>query len=95
MLEHLSKTLNLTSDQKAKIQPILDQAKPQMVAIHKEAMQKMKDLMDKTMGQIRPLLTPDQQKKADDLKQARDDMRKARKELQSARTESPAPSASP
>jgi periplasmic protein CpxP/Spy len=45
-LEHLTKTLNLTSDQQAKVQPILDQAKPQMIAIHQEA--------KSAMSQIRP-----------------------------------------
>ena len=86
MLEHMTETLDLTPDQKAKIQPILDQAKPQMVAIHQEAMQKMKDLMDKTMAQIRPLLTPDQQKKADDLKAAHQEMHDAMKKMHKART---------
>jgi Spy/CpxP family protein refolding chaperone len=33
-LEHLSKDLNLTDDQKAKVQPIVDQANPQIAAIH-------------------------------------------------------------
>ncbi len=95
MLEHMTQTLNLTPDQKAKVQPILDQAKPQMIAIHQEAMQKMKDLMDKTMAQIRPLLTADQQKKADDMKKAHEDMRDAMKELHNARTEGPGPSPTP
>ena len=66
MLERLTKDLNLTSEQQTKVQPIIDQAKPQMAAIHQEAMQKMKAVMDSTMSQIRPLLTPDQQKKLDE-----------------------------
>jgi len=41
-LQHLTENLNLTSDQQTKVQPILDAAKPQIVAIHQEAMQKMK-----------------------------------------------------
>ena len=51
----LSETLNLTSDQQTKVQPILDQAKPQFAAIHQEAMQKAKGVMDSTLSQIRPL----------------------------------------
>src|SRR5213076_1242800 len=35
-LEGLVSKLNLTSDQQAKVQPIIDQAKPQIVAIHQE-----------------------------------------------------------
>src|SRR5438445_3476216 len=70
-LEHLTKQLNLTADQQTKVQPIIDQAKPQIAAIHQEAMQKMKAVMDSTTSQIRPLLTADQQKKLDDIQKAR------------------------
>ncbi len=80
-LDHVAETLNLTPDQKAKVQPILDQAKPQMMAIHQEAMQKAKAVMESTMSQIRPLLTPEQQKKADDMKKAHEDMHNAMKEM--------------
>ena len=79
-LDHISESLNLTADQKTKVQPILDQAKPQLKAIHQDAMQKAKAVMDTTMAQIRPLLTPEQQKKADDLQKAHQDMHKAMKE---------------
>ena len=83
-LEHIAETLNLTPEQKTKVQPILDQAKPQMKAIHEEAMQKAKTVMDATMAQIRPLLTADQQKKADELQKAHQDMHNAMKEMHDA-----------
>jgi Spy/CpxP family protein refolding chaperone len=83
-LEHLTKTLNLTSDQQAKVQPILDQTKPQIIAIHKDAMQKTQAVMATTMSQIRPLLTPDQQTKFDAVQKARQDMRAAQQELHNA-----------
>jgi Spy/CpxP family protein refolding chaperone len=86
-LEHMTETLNLTPDQKAKIQPIIDQAKPEMQAIHQEAMQKANTVMDKTMAQIRPLLTPEQQKKADDMRQAHEQMRDAMKKMHDAKSE--------
>ena len=76
-LEHLTKQLNLTADQQTKVQPIIDQAKPQIAAIHQEAMQKMKAVMDSTTSQIRPLLTADQQKKLDDIQKAHQDMMNA------------------
>ena len=69
-LERLTEGLNLTPDQQTKVQPIIDQAKPQIAAIHREAMQKMKAVMDRTVSQIRPMLTPDQQKKLDDNEKA-------------------------
>ena len=86
-LEHLTKTLSLTSDQQSKVQPILDQAKPQIIAIHKDAMQKTQAVMASTMSQIRPLLTPEQQTKFDALQKAHQDMRAAQQELHNAMKE--------
>jgi hypothetical protein len=83
-LQHLTEKLNLTSDQQSKVQPILDAAKPQMAAIHQEAMQKAKTLIDNTVSQIRPLLTADQQQKLDAVEKAHQDMMKAGKELHDA-----------
>ena len=65
-VEQLTEGLNLTPDQQAKIQPIIDQARPKMAQIHREAMQKMKAVVASTASEIRPLLTPEQQQKLDD-----------------------------
>jgi Spy/CpxP family protein refolding chaperone len=86
-LGNLTKSLNLTPDQQAKVQPLLDQARPQIVAIHQDAMQKTQAIRDKTMSQIRPLLTPDQQTKFDALQKARQDMRNAMQEMRAAKTQ--------
>ena len=83
-LEHLSKDLELTDDQKAKVQPIIDQTTPQLQAIHKEAMEKMHALLESATAQIRPLLTPQQQQKLDAMKKAHEDMRKAMEEMHDA-----------
>src|SRR5689334_14077401 len=48
MMEHMTESLNLTADQQAKVKPILDAARPQLMAIHQEAMQKAKAVMDDT-----------------------------------------------
>ena len=86
-LARLTETLNLTPDQQAKVQPILDQTKPQIIAIHQEAMQKTKAIMDNAVLRIRPLLTPEQQTKFDAQQKARQDMHNARKELHDATKE--------
>ena len=65
-IEQLTEGLNLTPDQQAKVQPIIDQAQPKIAEIHREAMEKMKAVMASTVSQIRPLLTPEQQKKLDE-----------------------------
>src|SRR5437763_3912526 len=58
-LEHLTKELNLTSDQQTKVQPIIDHAKPQIDAIHLEAMLKMKADKDGDKSMIHQMLTYD------------------------------------
>ena len=70
-LEQITEGLNLTPDQQAKIQPLIDQAKPQIAQIHREAMQKTRAVITSTASQIRPLLTPEQQKKLDENQNAR------------------------
>ncbi len=86
-LDRLDRDLNLTAEQKAKVQPIVDQTKPQIKAIHEEAKQKTKTVMDNAMTQIRPLLTPEQQQKFDAMQKAHEDMRDARKEMHDARSQ--------
>jgi Spy/CpxP family protein refolding chaperone len=77
-LEQITEGLNLTPDQQAKVQPIINQAQPQIAAIRREAMQKMKAVMASTASQIRPLLTPEQQKKLDDNQNSHRGRRNAR-----------------
>jgi Spy/CpxP family protein refolding chaperone len=75
-LDHLSKMLNLTDDQKTKIKPIIEDTDAQAQNLRKDTSlspqdrhAKMRDLHDKSMTQIRGLLTPDQQAKLDTMKQ--------------------------
>jgi Spy/CpxP family protein refolding chaperone len=67
-MARLVEQLNLTPDQKTKVQPILDAAKPQMEQIRRDAMQKSKAVMDDTFAKIKPMLTADQQTKLEELK---------------------------
>ena len=83
-LRGITEKLDLTAEQQTKVQPILDQAKPQIAAIHQEAMQKAKTVIDSTLSQIRPVLTADQQKKLDAIQKAHQDMMNAHKELHDA-----------
>src|SRR5216110_904845 len=84
-LEEMSSSLNLTDAQKAKVQPIVDQAKPQLQTIHQEAMTKAKAVIDASVTQIRPLLTPEQQTKLDAIVKAHEDLHNAMKELHEAK----------
>ena len=88
-LEHLTKELNLTPDQQAKVGPIVDQAKPQIQQIHQDAMAKTKAVMDDTMSKITPLLTPEQVQKLEAMKKAHEDMHNAMKEMHDAKSQQP------
>jgi len=71
VLEQTTERLNLTPEQKAKVQPIIDQTNPQIQTIRQDAMQKIKMLVDNAMAQIRPILTPEQQKILDETQHER------------------------
>ena len=86
-LQEFTDKLNLTAEQQTKVEPILDQAKPQIAAIHQEAMQKMKTVVDGALSQIRPLLTAEQQEKFDAIQKAHQDMMNAQKALHEATQE--------
>ena len=70
-LERTTERLNLTPEQKAQVQPIIDQATPQIENIRREAMEKTKAVLENAMAQIRPMLTPEQQTKLDEAKNDR------------------------
>jgi len=73
-LERLSKQLNLTDDQKAKIKPILEDEDTKMKALWQDSSTDPQDKRGKFMAlhqssndQIKALLTDDQQKKFADM----------------------------
>ena len=74
MLDHMSKELNLTDDQKTKIKPILEEQMKQMQdarqstsGSQQDRRAKMKQIHENTMSQIRPILNADQQKKLEEM----------------------------
>jgi Spy/CpxP family protein refolding chaperone len=65
----LNAELNLTKDQKAKVKPILEKLQPKLQAIHQDAITKSKAAIESTNGELKPLLTPEQQQKLDKIQQ--------------------------
>jgi Spy/CpxP family protein refolding chaperone len=61
MREHLRRELQLTPEQSAKIDPILDQTSQRLDAIREETGKRVSDTMNESHRQIAPFLTPDQQ----------------------------------
>ena len=75
-VQHLTKKLNLSSDQQSKIKGILDQQQTQFQSLHQDSSMsrqdrhaKMMDLRKSTDDQIRAVLNPDQQKTFDEMRQ--------------------------
>jgi len=69
-LAHMTKELNLSSDQQSKIKPILENQQKQMQDLRadtsmsqQDRMGKMKEIRQSSMSQIKEVLTPDQQQK--------------------------------
>jgi periplasmic protein CpxP/Spy len=74
MVEHLSTQLNLTEDQKAKIKPMAEDVYKKMNDVHQdsslseqERREKIRQIHENALGQVKTILTPDQQKKMDEM----------------------------
>jgi len=66
-LEHLTKKLNLTAEQKEKILPILNDKAKAIKELHQEIWDKKMKVADDYHAKVKELLTPEQQKKYDAL----------------------------
>jgi Spy/CpxP family protein refolding chaperone len=74
-LDHLSQMVNLTDEQKAKILPIFQDTSKQTQEVRQDTSlseqdrrAKMRSIHDKSMAQVRAVLTPEQQAKLDEMK---------------------------
>jgi len=79
-LQMLDRMLNLTEEQKKKVNEIVDASKPKIKAIREEQWMKIQAVMDDARKQIRPILSPDQQKVFDDVQELRESARKLRQD---------------
>ena len=69
--EMVSRMLSLTDAQKAQFQIYFDAAQPQLDQIHEQARQAADNVMKQLAAQIRPLLTPEQQIRLDQIEAMR------------------------
>jgi len=67
MLEHMSKELHLSAEQRQQVTAIFEAKRPKMKALHEEMRPKFEALRSETQAEIRKLLTPEQQKMADEM----------------------------
>ena len=67
VLKRLDSKLELNPDQKEKISAILKESAPEMAAARAEMWPKIEAVRDQVREKIMPILTPEQQKKYDDM----------------------------
>jgi Spy/CpxP family protein refolding chaperone len=73
-LEHLTKALNLTDDQKSQIKPILEERQQKLESIHSDSSlspedrrSKMRSLIEDSNTKLRAVLTDEQKTKFDQM----------------------------
>jgi Spy/CpxP family protein refolding chaperone len=67
MREHLQRTLGLTAEQESKIAPIVEATSAKLETIRVETAERVRGVMEESKKEVAPLLTPEQQKKLDQL----------------------------
>src|SRR5207248_8805020 len=85
-MDHMSKELNLTEDQKTKIQPIMEDMQKQMQAVRSDTslsqqdrMAKAREIHENGKKQVEPILTAEQREKWEKMQQAHHDHMGARR----------------
>ncbi len=63
MMDQLTKQLDLTPDQQAKVLPILTDSSRELLTVRREQFEKMSKIIEKTNQQLAGVLTPEQQAK--------------------------------
>ena len=67
MREHFRRSLGLTAEQEKKIAPILDATSSKLESIRVETAERVRAVMEESKKEVAPLLSPEQQKKLDNL----------------------------
>lgn len=65
--EHFSKELNLSKEQQEKIRPIKEDKEKAIKELYRETWDRKMKIMDDTHAKIKALLTPEQQKKFEEM----------------------------
>ena len=67
MREHMRRTLGLTAEQEKKIAPIVEATSAKLETIRVETAERVRTVMEDSKKEVAPFLTPEQQKKLDQL----------------------------
>lgn len=71
LLVRMSIELRLAADQRRQVEPIIDDARRDLLKLRDQVKPQLEAVFDRADGRIRPLLTPDQQKRFDELSRHR------------------------
>jgi hypothetical protein len=77
IMKHLQTRLNLTPDQSAQIQPIVDNVATELGDVRGEISQRVNKIFDDSYAKVSAILTPDQRKELDKMEKERRDMMQA------------------
>jgi Spy/CpxP family protein refolding chaperone len=90
-LQRMGQHLQLTDEQKTKIKPFLEDEMAQAKTIHEDSslsrpqkMEKLQQLRSSTQAKIKPILTPEQQKKLEEMQEKAKERRESRKQKHQA-----------
>ena len=67
MREHFRRSLDLTPEQESKVAPIIESTSAKLETIRQETAERVRVVMENSKKEVAPLLTPEQQKKLDNL----------------------------
>ncbi|MBI5393726.1 MAG: hypothetical protein HZA91_00360 [Verrucomicrobia bacterium] len=73
LLQRMSMELTLSDDQRRQIEPVIDDARRDLLKLRDQVKPQLEAIFDRADGRIRPLLTPDQQKRFDEVSRLRRD----------------------
>ncbi|MDQ6860143.1 MAG: hypothetical protein M3032_03185 [Verrucomicrobiota bacterium] len=68
MRQHLRRQLQLTDEQAAKIDPVIDRTAARIDAIRRETADRVAETMNESHREIAPLLTPEQQERLEQMR---------------------------
>ncbi len=69
MREHLRHELHLTSEQLAKIAPLVDRSAGQLEEIRRQSSRRVAETIDESRREIAPLLTPEQRERLERMRE--------------------------
>ncbi len=69
ILERMSEELELTAEQKAELEPIIQRSEEELQMLRRGQLQEVSKIMDRVHGEVAAVLTPDQRTKLEEMRE--------------------------